>query len=315
MAAESHASRFAPFFLSVGLVLVICCLCAWAQFSHQEPASQPTAQGPSLPAIFISAHNKDGTPAGVSAPDLEIKINGKQVAVADVQPLGRPPLRYCLVFDSSGSRRARWSQQQDAATALLKIAQPGRDYGMLVAFSDQPYLDAEGTDPQKLIRALSKESARGATALYDAMIACSDSMSKSASKSDLQVMFVLSDGDDNASHLSREEVLRTLVRDGIRVYAIAQENAADPSQRAAAKGTEALKQCAEKTGRKAYFPESARDDETAIGNISSDLGSVFSVTVSSTQSLAGDLFYKLEFKCHKKDVSLSAPREYFVPLP
>jgi VWFA-related protein len=314
MDAKPHSAHLVRFLLFVGLLLVNCLPLTWAQFWLQQPATQSGTpeSSPSGPIILISARNKDGTPAQLSAQDLEIKINGKATAASEVRFLGRPPIRYCVLFDSSGSRRAIWEQQTHDATALMNLAQSGRDYGMLVGFSDQPFLDAQGTDPQKLVRALSKESARGGTAVYDAMVACSDEVSKTAARPELRVMFILSDGDDNSSHVSRDELQRTLPRAEMRVYAIGQKDTANPSE-GAGRGIAALKQFAEKTGGQAYFPKAAADDAAAVADISSELGSVFSVTLS--RALAGDLFYKLEFKCSQKNISLSAPQEYFVPLP
>jgi hypothetical protein len=60
---------------------------------------------------------QDGTPAGLSTSDIEIKADGKPVPAQEV--VGRSPLHYCLLFDISGSQRDRFKLQQDEAIELL----------------------------------------------------------------------------------------------------------------------------------------------------------------------------------------------------
>jgi VWFA-related protein len=316
MDTERRASPLSRF-LSRVFVLSLCLLTSISplnqviQAATQSGSSQPA---PMSPVISISVRNQQGAPADLAAADLEVKINGTPASVREVQSLGRPTLRYCLLLDSSGSQRKRWQQHADEAITLLRIMQAGRDYGLLVAFNDEPYLDAEGTDPQKIMRAVSKVDARNGTALYDAMIACSNSLADSASPSDLRVMFILSDGDDNASRHNREQALQSLVKSGIRVYAIGERNVEDPWPAVAVKGIDALKRFAEKTGGKAYISKSGNDVQSAVTDISSQLSSVFSVSLGSTPPLPGDSVFKVEVKCRAKKVSLNAPQEFFVPL-
>ena len=220
---------------------------------------------------------------------------------------GRPPLSYCLLFDVSGSLTNRLRQQQDEAIALLSmIPHAGRDYGMLVAFNTQAYVDAEGSDPQKLMKAITTERVKGYTALYDAVAACSDALAKAAHESDSRVMFIFSDGEDNASYLKLDGALLSIVKAGVRVYSIGHPR----SPRA----VHALKQFAENTGGKNYFSANPEDIEKTLADISGDFASMYSVQVASADPLFRDHVYKVAFKCNKKSVSLGTPR-HLVPLP
>lgn len=234
-------------------------------------------------------------------------MDGKTAAVTEVRRLPRPPLQYCLLFDSSGSQRATIQQQRDqAAEFLSKIPQAGRDYGRFVAFDNDAYLDAQGTDPQKLVQALAKQSARGGTAVYDAIVACSDQLSKHAPEDTLRLMVVLSDGEDNASRFNRDATVRTLVTAGVKVYTIGRAE----GPRAAA----AMKEFAQATGGKNYSARKNEDLAKLIADISGDLNSLLSVTLAPAKPLPGDRAYKIELKSKQKNVSVSAPRQYYVPL-
>jgi Ca-activated chloride channel homolog len=260
--------------------------------------------------VLVSARNKDGSPAELSPTDVEVKLEGKTSAVTVVRRLPRPPLQYCLLFDSSGSQKTVFQEEREqAAQFLSRIPQASRDYGWFVAFNDQSYLDAEGTDPQKLAQALSKESPRGGTALYDAMVACSDELARGASAA-LRLMIILSDGEDNSSRVNRDATALALVKEGVRVYSIGRGEA----PRAVA----ALKQFAEATGGKNYFPRKEADLDKLLTDISGELDSLFSVTVAPASPLPGNRVYRIELKFNKKNdkknISISAPRQYFAPL-
>lgn len=310
MAAALHrappACRVAGLLLVSVIVASLIVLCDSLFAESGNPATIP-------PRILISARNKDGSPAVLSASDLEVRIDGKPVAVQGVSPIRDAPLHYCLLIDSSGSQRPFVERQRDQAAAILSnIVQPGRDYGLFVNFNDEAYLDAEGSNPQKLVAALSKTTARGGTALYDAMVACSDALVKAAPGPGLRVMFIFSDGDDNSSHVNKDGTVSTLLKAGMRVYSIGHKDAV-PSPTVTGNGGTVLRQFAEKTGGRTYSSDKEKDFDKILADISGELASLVAVTVASASPLPGDRFYKLEVKCSRKDVSLNAPRQYFAP--
>lgn len=290
---------------SIGLIVLNACLAALAQQSG--PATQSQSESPQrAPVIWITARNEDGSPAELSASDVELKIDGNKTQVGAFRRL-RPPLRYCLLFDVSGSLTNSLRQQQNEAIALLSmILQAGRDYGMLVAFNTTAYVDAEGSDPQKLMKAITTERVKGYTALYDAMAACSNALAKAAHESDSRVMFIFSDGEDNASYLKVDGVLLSIAKAGVRVYSIGHPRST--------RALHALKQFAENTGGKNYFSANQEDIEKKLADISGDFDSMYSVQVESANPLLRDHVYKVAFKCSKKSISLGTPR-HLVLLP
>jgi hypothetical protein len=276
----------------------------------QEEASEGN---PRSGTIWITVHTKNDASPELSPSDLEVKLDGKRASVSDTRRVS-PTLHYCLLLDISGSTRSARSRQHDEAVALLsKIPRADHDYGLLVTFNDQVYLDAEGTDPQKLIKRINQES-RGATAMYDAMVACSDYLSKEDSPKDgpytLSVMFVLSDGMDNSSRTTEEDAERTLIAGGIRVYSIGEENAGNSSPDQVAKASKSLKRLVGATGGKGYPVNERMTTDQIVQDISSDLAGLYAVTLSSGRALSIGHVYKLEVRCRKPDCAVTAPREY-----
>ncbi len=295
--------------LTACIALTVLSAVASAQAQTTPPAStKPASQGT---GVRITARNEDGAPAELSPSDLRVKIDGEEVAISAVRRLNLP-LTYCLILDTSGSQRDTFKIEQHEAIALLsKIPKAGRDYGLLVTFDKQAYLEAEGDDPQKLAKAILKESPWGATALYDAMVGCSDRLSKNSP--DALAIFVFSDGEDNSSQFNRDATERALVTAGVNVYSIGKKDTDNPTPGGAGRGIKALKHVAEVTGGKSYVPKKDEDLEKTIADISGELASLSSVTLTST--LQGDRLYKLEVRCNKKGVSINAARQLFVPLP
>jgi Mg-chelatase subunit ChlD len=271
---------------------------------QQPPSMAQSGSDATPPVILISAQHKDGSPADLATTDLEVRVDGQSVDVSDVHRIPRPQLGYCVLFDSSGSQRQRWSQQRDQTTEFLsKVPQSGRDYGVFTAFNGNAYLDAEGTDPQKLIHAISKQLAQGGTALYDAMVACSDYLLKHTSNDVLRMMFIFSDGGDNASHLNRDKAAQELARSDIRVFVVG-----DMTDRI---GLEAMKEFTQETGGRIYFTGKQKELDP-VADINLQLGHLFAMTL--TKPLPNDRIFKLKVKCTKKDTLVIAPQKYSVAL-
>jgi tetratricopeptide (TPR) repeat protein len=251
--------------ISAEVVLVGCFsfLHAWSVQS-QQPSSASTQSGtpavaPKSSTILITARLKDGTPAGLSTSDIEIKADGKPVPAQEV--VGRTPLHYCVLFDISGSQRDRFKLQQDEAIELLsKVVKAGSDHGILVDFNDEFYLDGEGTNPQKFGDFIATERPEGrGTALYDAVVASAKHMSESSPDPGPRVIFIFSHGEDNASALSQDRAVQSVLKAGIRIYVIGTVKAA-----------KTLRQLAKRTGGKSYFPEQ-KDVGKAVADIADDL--------------------------------------------
>src|SRR5439155_10577084 len=104
------------------------------------------------------------------------------------------------------------------------------------------------SDLKKLQAALQHVEARGGTALYDAIIASSDYLMKSHLQR--KVLFVVTDGEDDASQENLEQAVHRLQQEnGPTVYAIGLLG--DEKVRRARRALEAI---ADRSGGIAFFP-------------------------------------------------------------
>jgi len=73
------------------------------------------------------------------AADIEMKLNGKPATIKGIRKLGRVPMRYCVLFDTSGSQRVKFEEQKNlAAQVLSHVVSADTDHGWLVLVVDQP---------------------------------------------------------------------------------------------------------------------------------------------------------------------------------
>ena len=117
------------------------------------------------------------------------------------------PVSMGILVDNSGSMRDKRAAVNAAAFDLLRESNR-QDAAFIVNFSDRAYLDQTFTsDLVALDRGLSRFDSRGTTALYDAVAASADELSKYATHRK-QVLLIITDGADNASHLTLAEAIR-----------------------------------------------------------------------------------------------------------
>jgi VWFA-related protein len=181
-----------------------------------------------------------------------------------------------IVIDNSGSMREKRDQVNKAALNLVR-ASNSHDQVFVVNFNDEYYLDQDFTsDIAKLRQALEKVEARGGTALYDALVASADELKQS--RLEKKVLFVVTDGEDNASRESLEEAVKRLQEEnGPTVYAIG--ILGEEKQRRARRALETL---AERTGGIAFLPKNLSEVDEISSTVAHDIRSQYTIGYKPT---------------------------------
>jgi Ca-activated chloride channel family protein len=205
------------------------------------------------------------------------------------------PVAMGIVIDNSGSMREKRDQVNKAALNLVRSSNP-QDQVFIVNFNDEYYLDQEFTsDIKKLQTALEKVEARGATALYDAIVA---SWTDELAHSPLQrkVIFVVTDGADDASELTLEQALHTLQQEnGPVVYAIGLL----PDE-GARKARRALQMIADRTGGLAFFPPTLGQVDDISKTVAHDIRNQYTITYAPTTPQEVPGFRTVRIEAHAK---------------
>ncbi|HEX3437817.1 MAG TPA: VWA domain-containing protein [Pseudacidobacterium sp.] len=199
------------------------------------------------------------------------------------------PVSMGIIIDNSGSMRDKRDAVNTAALDLVKASNP-EDEAFIVNFSDEAFIDQDFTsDISKLRDGLAHIDSKGGTALYDAVVASADQLSKGA-KRPKQVLLIVTDGEDNASSLNLEQTIRR-VQDlqGPIVYSIGLLFGDSGGGREARRAKRALQMLSTETGGIAYFPHSLSEVDQISAEVAHDIRNQYTIGYHSTKppSLGG----------------------------
>jgi Ca-activated chloride channel family protein len=195
------------------------------------------------------------------------------------------PVAMGIVIDNSGSMREKRNKVNQAALNLVRSSNP-QDEVFVVNFNDEQYLDQDFTNNLlKLKEALEKIDARGGTALYDAVVASADHLKQNA-RLEKKVLFVVTDGEDNASSETLEQAVKQLQQEnGPQVYAIGILGDEEHPKRA----KRALEIIAQRTGGIAFFPKTLDEVDAISRTIAGDIRNQYAIGYKpSNPKSAGD---------------------------
>jgi VWFA-related protein len=129
------------------------------------------------------------------------------------------PLELIVAVDISGSMASSMPKLKKAVKEFLG-AVPGKDQVTLLGFNDSVFaLTRKTTDPAERAKAVDRLAPWGATALYDVIVRATDMLGRQVGR---KALVVFSDGEDQGSHVSLEDVERRLQASDVTLYMIAQ---------------------------------------------------------------------------------------------
>ncbi|MFZ0138962.1 MAG: VWA domain-containing protein [Candidatus Sulfotelmatobacter sp.] len=209
------------------------------------------------------------------------------------------PVSMGIVIDNSGSMREKRAKVNQAALNLVRASNP-QDEVFVVNFNDEYYLDQDFTnDLLKLKEALEKIDAKGGTALYDAVEASAANFKYA--RLERKVLFVVTDGEDNASRDSLEQTVKHLQEEnGPSVYAIGLLGDEEHPKRA----RKALEIIAQRTGGLAFFPATLDEVDEISRQVAHDIRNQYTIGYKPTNPRATGGFREIRVeakaKGHKK---------------
>ncbi len=219
----------------------------------QEPSFRSTSSELVVLPVIVT-DRPDHFVSGLTQDQFAVYDNGRPV---DVQFFSSEdtPVTVGLVIDASSSMRRKIGHVIAGATAFAKASNPD-DELFAMFFNDKVY-DALpdrrfvlAADVDGLNRAFMSLIPQGRTSLYDALVAALDRLD--SGDRPRKVLLLISDGGDNASSASRDDVLERARRSNVAIYTIGLFDDTDIDR-----NPRLLKTLAEATGGERYLPESA----------------------------------------------------------
>ncbi len=223
------------------------------------------------------------------------------------------PLRVGIVIDASTSIRSRFQFEQQAATEFLLDSLKSRsDRAFIMGFDVTPNVTQNWTDNLDALQAgINRLRPGGGTALFDAVYsACRDKLlTESRGQEPVRkAMILLSDGDDNQSHVYPDEAIKMCQRAETIIYAISTNWT--PSR---GKGDQVLTRMAEETGGQVFFPPSVEEVSNSFKSIEEELRSQYSLTYEPADFKYDGAFRSIYLYCNDRRYKARARKGYFAP--
>lgn len=240
-----------------------------------------------LHAIVVDDHNHLVTDLGRD--NFAVYEDGKLQQLTSFHR-ERVPVALGILIDNSGSMLPKRAKVNEAALRLVDASEQ-EDRVFVVNFGEDAFLDQDYTqDVAKLRAALQRVETHGSTALYDAIIAAVDHLNRT-SPVEKKVLLVVTDGRDNASQATFQQVLRKLqAKNGPVLYtiALAQDQQRDDRDR------QSLDRLCTQTGGTAFFPSSLDEVESMASAIARDIRSQYVIGYRSSNPHTPGLYHSIQ---------------------
>lgn len=189
------------------------------------------------------------------------------------------PVTVGLVVDHSGSMNRKLGDVLAAARAFVHSSNPN-DEMFVVNFNEYVSLGLPDSAPftndaDELERAIANAPVMGQTALYDAIGKALDQL-RGATR-DKRVLIVISDGGDNTSSLTLDQVLRRAQQSSALIYTVGLFDAADEDR-----NPSVLRRLASASGGEAYFPAASSELAGVCKRIAEDIRNQYTIGYVST---------------------------------
>jgi Ca-activated chloride channel family protein len=225
------------------------------------------------------------------------------------------PLQVGLLIDASNSVRDRFKFEQESAIEFLnQTIHPRVDSAFVVGFDVTPEITQDFTDNTELLaRGVHELRPGGGTALYDALYyACRERLLKAQKGTPVRrAIILLSDGEDNQSHVTREEAIEMAQRAEAIIYTISTNVSGTKGA-----GDKVLERIADATGGHPFFPFQIRDVANAFAEIQNELRSQYAVSYKPADFKADGHYRTIEIVANdRKSFRVRARRGYYAPTP
>lgn len=243
--------------------------------------------------------------------DFRVLDDNYPVDHFNFHPENNLPLQVGLLIDASNSIRDRFKFEQESAIEFLNQTIRRRyDKAFVVGFDVEPELTQDFTDDLEAlgqgVRALRPG---GGTALFDALYyACRDKLLKSPQITEMRRAIILvSDGDDNQSHVTREEAIEMALRANAIVYTISTNFPSGGT------GDKVLERIADATGGRAFQPFQLSDVANAFAEIQNDLRSQYALSYRPANFEHDGRFRTIAITALHKGLKVRSRNGYYAP--
>jgi Ca-activated chloride channel homolog len=195
------------------------------------------------------------------------------------------PTSLGLIIDNSGSMRSVRASVEAAALAFVRASNP-LDEVFVLNFADQPRIDVPFTNDVDVLEAgITRVDSIGGTAMRDAILAAERYLRDHATR-DRRALLVVTDGNDNASTVSRAQLRKVVEQSGSLVYAVRLLRESSSGEERSGDGE--LDHLTELTGGAVHYVASMSDVDSAVLEIAHQIRNEYTIAYTpANQALDG----------------------------
>jgi VWFA-related protein len=172
--------------------------------------------------VYVSVTNAAGEPVGVDPSTIQISENGQAMQPVDFRGGGEggaEPVTTMLVIDISGSmdKNDKITAAKDAAKAYVSQLRPGDQAGVIAFDTQVRMVQPVTTDIAALTSAIDGLETGSDTAMYNAILEATKALEGVSGR---KAIIVLSDGLDNQSGSTGDDIVNSVGPSGLTISAI-----------------------------------------------------------------------------------------------
>jgi len=227
------------------------------------------------------------------------------------------PIALALLIDTSASMEEKLPTAQQAAIGFARRLRP-EDVAEIIDFDSRvEILQAFTADAPALEEAIRRTTAGGSTSLYNALYISLKELKKVEARvlDDFRrlAVVVLSDGEDTSSLLGYDEVLDLAKRSETGIYAIGLRSPRQETSKGFHEAEFVLRQLAQETGGRAFFPETIVELPAIYDQISEELASQYAIGYSSSNPRRDGQWRRVVVRCTRAGVQTRTKQGYYAP--
>ena len=210
------------------------------------------------------------------------------------------PVSVGVIFDVSGSMSGdKIKRARDALAKFIQTSHNADEY-FLIAFNSRAQLLLDKTrNGDSVLDKLTFVQTRNQTALYDACYLGVEKVQRGAHPK--RALLLISDGQDNNSRYTFNEVRRLLKESDVALYSIGILSGGDAGSALGMEGQGILDELSGVSGGKAFFPRSAAEMDDIFEQIALELRHQYSIGYKPKN-------FTNDGKWHRVKVKVSPPR-------
>ena len=295
--------------------LALTCL-AGLLTAQQQPQPPKLRSGVELVSLNVSVVAEGKYVTDLEQPEFEVFEDG---ALQKVTFFSRKqqPIALAILLDTSNSMEDKLKTAQEAAVGFAKRLTTD-DLAQIIDFSSQVRIIQGFTnDASALERAIRGTNADGSTALYNAIYISLKELKKIRPQTEdeirRQAIVVLSDGDDTSSLLPYEEVLDLAKRSETAIYSIGLRQAVETGRTSFKEAEFVLRQLAQETGGRSFFPSNVNELPKIYEQISQELSTLYSLAYTSRNPLRNGAWRRIAVRIARPGHVARTRQGYYGP--